>query len=408
MSRRAVVFSLLATAVVSVPILIYFAPAFAGFLYGIVFFFAPLWLPVLLFLIAWPLWLSFIRSRFTLHQKYVTLELIPGTETPASARAMELVFYSLYQRTDISRTDQYLKGRIPHQYSFEVYAHGGSVRFFVHAPLSHRLTLEARIRAEYRDVDIHEVRDYSREIAFNPFSMKLVMREYTLEKPDPYPLRTYVSYEENEKAPDIFGEVVESLGQVGSEEHVLVSFIIRPHQRERRTFFAHPTDSLHESARTEIRKLVGSSGEMQTLAPATKRIVGAIEHALQKPSFDCGIRALYIADSGHFNTAYTEKLSHLFSPFNDSELNSFGAYDPTDKTGVVLSEVFRAAPILVSSHFLTLFRRRAFFAPPYIGTQFVLNTEELATVFHLPHARRGSALSRMRGAALLPPENLPV
>lgn len=408
MSPRQKVQSAIIIALIAVPVLIYFAPAFVAFLYHVLAFLAPLWLPVALFAIAWPLWLNVIRSRFVDGVPYVTLELKPGDETPPTAKAMELVFYSLYHRTNISRIDAYLRGKVRSSWSFEVYAHNGRVRFFAHVPASYRVLLEARIQAEYRDIDIHEVRDYSRELHFDPLHMRLTAREYTLAKPDPYPLKTYVAYEDAHEKRDVFGDIVEGLANTNENEHVFLSIIMRPHQRERYNIFENPRDTLHESAHVEIKKLVGSHGEMGKLAPTTKAIVTAIESALKKPSFDCGIRSLYIADRERFDESYEQKMSHLLDPLNDSDLNGFVAYDPNHRPGFILSEIFNAVPMLASSHLLNLYRRRAFFAPPYYGKAFVLNTEELATLFHLPHASRGSALARMRGLTLEPPENLPV
>ncbi|MFA5877073.1 MAG: hypothetical protein WC880_01790 [Candidatus Paceibacterota bacterium] len=408
MSRRQMLQWFIICALIAVPVLIYFAPTFVALLYNILAFLAPVWLPVALFAIFWPLWLNVIRSRFVDSIPYVTLELKPGDETPPTAKAMELVFYSLYHRTNISRVDAYLRGKVRSSWSFEVYAHNGRVRFFAHVPESYRVLLEGRIQAEYRDIDIQEVRDYSRELHFDPFHMRLTAREYTLSKPDPYPLKTYVAYEDAREKRDVFGDIVEGLARTNVHEHVFVSIVMRPHQRERFNIFENPRDTLHEAAHIEIKKLVGSSGEMNKLAPTTKTIVSAIESALNKPSFDCGIRSLYIADREHFDESYEDTLTHLLDPLNDNDLNGFVAYDPNHRPGFVLSEVFGAVPILASSHLLNLYRRRAFFAPPYYGKAFVLNTEELATLFHLPHASRGSALARMRGLTLEPPENLPV
>lgn len=407
MSRR-IVQTLIIVALLAVPVLIYFAPGLVAILYRIVVFLAPLWLPALLFAIAWPLWLNVIRSRFVDSIPYVTLELKPGDETPSTAKAMELVFYSLYHRTNISRIDAYFHGKVRSSWSFEVYAHNGRVRFFAHVPTSYRVLLEARIQAEYRDIDIHEVRDYSRELHFDPLHMRLTSREYTLAKPDPYPLKTYVAYEGAPGKRDVFGDIVEGLASTKAHEHIFLSIIMRPHQRDRYNILENPRDTLHEAAHIEIKKLVGSSGEMSKLAPTTKTIVSAIESALNKPSFDCGIRSLYIADREHFDESYEQKLTHLLDPLNDTDLNGFFAYDPNHRPGFVLSEIFGAVPLLASSHLLNLYRRRAFFAPPYYGKAFVLNTEELATLFHFPHASRGSALARMRGLTLEPPENLPV
>jgi hypothetical protein len=391
---------------------IYWAPEVAAYVYGFVSAFAPLWLPVLLAYIAWPLWLTFIRSQFVSNIEYVTLELKPGNNTPKTAKPMELLFYSLYHRTDITAQDVFLRGVIRVPWSFEVAATAGMVRFYVHVPLHQQAAIESRIRSEYRDIDIDIARDYSREQSFDLFSSKLLMREFTLAKADPYPLRTYESHEHGKDRRDVFQELLEELATVPEGEHIWMSLMVRPHQRDwGHDYWAwreEPVDSLHEEARDEIQKLVGSAGDLRGLPAVTQETVTAIENALQKPSFDCGLRVAYTASREKWNSERANSIEHLFDRFGDHTLNSFESYDPRAQVGWPLVDIFAALPSLDMEYFLKLYRRRAFFAPPYYGRSFVLNTEELATMWHIPKVGRASALNRNRGSKLEPPENLPI
>jgi len=401
---------------VGIPILtiltIYFAPYVAAFIYEIIAALAPIWLPVVLAVIAWPLWLTFIRSLYVSRIEYATLELKPGDNTPKTAKPMELIFYALYHRTEVNRFNALVNGIVRVPWSFEIAASAGIVRFFLHVPVHHRSAVESRIRAEYRDIDIDEARDYSREDRFDPFSERIAMREYTLAKADPYPLKTYEAHEHAKDRHDVFGELLNELGAVPEGQSMWVSLMVRPHQRDWGNgfwdFIDPPIDSLHEDARSEIQKIVGKSGDVRGLPAGKQKVIEAIERALQKPSFDCGLRVLYRAPRETWDESRAQSLDHLFDRFGDSELNSFESYDPRTLVGWPLSDIFAAFPVLDDEYFLKLYRRRAFFSPPYYGKSFVLNTEELATLWHLPKIGRASALSRSRGARLEPPENLPV
>lgn len=413
MTRRVVVRVLLLVAVIAIPATIYLAPGFAALVYGLIVAIAPVWLPVGLLALAIPAWLIFVRSQYVSAVPYSIIELKPGPETPRTARSMELVLYALYYRNTISLASAFFLGQVRLPWSFEIYVHAGSIRFFVYLPTAHRQAVEARIRAEYPDIDIDEARDYSREFAFDPFTMRLDVREYTLAKPDPYPLKTYVASEhaKNPRLPaqtsDRFIEFLEGLVSIGEGEHMFISWIVMPHQRERRKFWEHPADFLHQDAQEEIVKIVGPGGNLHELSENKQAIVAAIEAALQKPSFDCGVRALYIADRKEFDESRSQSLDALLRPFDDEELNSFVSYDPREQVGWPLSEIFVAAPVLSMNYLINIYRRRAFFNPPYYGRAFVLNTEELATVYHLPHVTRASPLSQGTHAHLEPPENLP-
>lgn len=408
MNNRMLMRGLVVVVLIAVPLLIYLAPELSAAIVAFIAFFAPIWLPALLVWIAWPLWLTFVRSHFVMSIPYSTIELKPGAETPRTARPMELVFYALYHRTDLSLTETYLKGHVRMPWSFEVLGHANAIRFFVHLPTAHRQAVEARIRSEYRDIDIDQVRDYAREIPWNPYRMRLSMHEYTLTKADPYPLKTYTAYESDKLKRDSFTEILEQLAGVGDNEYVALSIIVRPHQREREKMFGPLKDNLHEDAQQEIVKLLGKQGDINAISEKNKRTIAAIEMALKKPSFDCGVRTLYIATHHDYSTEMEKRLENLLNSYNDPELNGFGRYDPMDRITWPLSDIFSAVPALMSEYFLQIFRRRAFFFPPYYGRPFVLNTEELATVYHLPHFARASALANIRGVRLEPPENLPV
>mgnify|MGYP003393680182 CR=1 FL=1 len=404
--------SVLVACIVGIPILIYLAPQFAAFLYTTIVFLMPLWLPVLLALIAWPLWLVQVRSQFVSRIEYETLELKPGDQTPKSAKSMELVFYSLYHRIEPTRLATFLMGTVRVPWCFEVAASRGIVRFYIHIPTHQRAAVEARIRAEYRDIDIDEVRDYSRERHYHPTSTQLAMREYRLEKPDPYPLRSYEYYESGKDRRDVFEEMLEDLSTMGDGEELWLSFMIRPHQRDWGNgmweILEMPKDTLHIDATRQVQKLVGVGGVLRELSSARQELVAGIEAALKKPSFDCGIRALYIAERTQFSDERAASLDHMFDRFGDPEMNNLVAYDPLDRILWPVSDVLHALPALKYEYLLKLYRRRAYFAPPYYGAVSIFNAEELATLWHIPKVSRASALSRSRGRKLEPPANLPI
>jgi hypothetical protein len=408
---------ILRISVIAVPLAIigtiYVAPAVAAFVYHAIVALAPLWLPVGLAVLLWPLWLTFIRSQYVSRIEYVTLELKPGDNTPKTARPMELIFYSLYYRTEITRQNALLKGIVRVPWCFEIHATKGIVRFYIHVPKQHRPAIEGRIRAEYRDIDIDEARDYTRERAFNPFEMRLAVREYTLSKNDAYPIRTYVAHEQAKERRDVFSELLEDLTATKEGEELWISLMVRPHQRDWGdsflAFLDVPRDTLHQDAHEQIHSIIGSTGDVRHATDTQKDLVTAIEEALKKPSFDCGLRVMYVADRSVWNDSRADGLDHLFDRFGDHTLNGFSAYDPRDVVTWPLTDIFVALPALRMEYFLKMYRQRAFFSPPYYGRAFVLNTEELATMFHMPKVGRASALSRSRGGARLePPDNLPV
>ena len=408
MSLRVLWRTLFVSVLLLVPFGIWVAPHTTASIFEGILFIAPIWLPLLLLAILLPLWISYVRSQYIFNVPYATLELKAGDATPKTARAMELIFYSLHHRNDISLTKELLFGEVRLPWSFEIAVTDGTVRFFMRIPKAHRQALELRIRSEYKDIDIDEVRDYAREERFDPISMKLEMREFKLRKPDPFPLKTYEAHEAEKKPHDPLMKFLEDLVSVGASEHLYISFIIRPHQRTRRRWWEEPVDTLHSDAQQEIAHILGAGGDMRAIPEGKQKLVNLIEQALKKPAFDCGIRALYFAERSTFNEERAEKLNRLFDVFADTELNELEAYTPRENVSWPLSDVFTAIPWLYELYAHNLFRRRAYFSPPYYGKTFVLNTAEIATLYHLPHITRASALARGSGRRLEPPDNLPV
>ncbi|XKT74245.1 MAG: hypothetical protein ACJKTH_02740 [Patescibacteria group bacterium UBA2163] len=396
--------------VLVIPFSIWLAPGFVAVATEWVVFFAPLWLPPLLLIITIPLWLTYVRSQYAYHIPYTVLELKPGDKTLETAHAMELVLYSLHRRTELSRIKAFLLGEFRVPWSFEITATAGTVRFFMRIPRAHRQALEMRIRSEYKDIDIDEIRDYARVTHFDATTMKLSAREYALTQSDPYPLKTYDMYTPDNHKKDIppFYDLTKQLLSVGEQEYLYISYTVRPHQLTEKAFWRQESDTLHRDAQFEITKLLGAGGDIRSANERVQKQVAAIETALKKPAFDCGIRALYFADKTRFNDSRVQTLDTLFDAFNDTELNSLVAHNPREYITWPLSDIFNAVPFLYENYMHYLYRRRAFFAPPHYGKTFVLNTAELATLYHVPQMRRANTLSHASGKRLEPPENLPV
>jgi len=58
---------------------------------------------------------------------------------------------------------------------------------------------------------------------------------------------------------------------------------------------------------------------------------------------------------------------------------------------------------------LSAYQKRSYFYPPHIGQSFVLNIEELATVFHFPgRVAETPTFGRIEAKKSQPPINLPI
>jgi hypothetical protein len=157
----------------------------------------------------------------------------------------------------------------------------------------------------------------------------------------------------------------------------------------------------------------------------------AIERKLVKSGYDCGIRVIYIATKDKFKKDKFGEIKNTFKQFNAPNLNSFEAINGTDDGFDYPWQDYRDLKKLTNRE--KMFKRyvkRDFFYPPEMGATvaikkladkplvnatikspeiFVLNTEELATIFHFPGSvATTSSIGRIDAQKAEPPANLPI
>jgi hypothetical protein len=396
---------------------------------GAVFFIAkillalsPLWLPVLCGYVFWKTWILYRRARFLFQQNNVLFEIKLGPELVTQEAAMEVFLLSLHvPGGETTFLEKYWYGQIRPLWSLEISASGGELRFFVRMRESERPLVEARLFAQFPDVEIVQVEDYTRLIGYDEETMNLYGTEYTLTKPDPYPIKTYSDYALNRfptgsTLTDPFIPMLEILSARAPEETVWIQILLRAHKAEAQRGLFGISDKLHEDARVEIEKILGGvsnaqgvTTEVNQLGKRDQDILAAIERSLTKQAFDCGLRVVYLAPHEHFDASFPEKLNTLFDSFNTPDLNGFSAVRWLSTYKYSWQDWQGMRQRADKKNIFNLFRRRAYFYAPYRQHPFVLNVEELATLFHFPGASVDiQGIERVGSRKVSPPENLPL
>ncbi|MES2436983.1 MAG: hypothetical protein V4519_03135 [Patescibacteria group bacterium] len=393
----------------------------------------PLWFPPLLAWMFWEVWLRYIRYLFFANTKYVLLEIRLPKEITKSPVAMELVIQGLYQTGGESNFfAKYWEGKVRAWFSLELVSIGGEVHFYIWTRANMRNIVEAQVYAQYAEVEIREVEDYTRPVAYDPEKNEIWSCEYTLTNPDPLPIKTYIDYgldrdpkEEHENNP--LSTVVETLSSIKPTENIWVQFVIRAHKKEKRGGFlskAQDWSGEVDSLRKRFFTSVKDEGRT-TLTDEEKKLVDALHRSVQKYAFDTGIRALYIANKGAydnttvtsirgllrpFSTGYAGKLEEVelgkvqrhYSAFNSFKPNGAPDFDyPWEDYKDIRANYIRR-------NALDAYKRRMYFYAPYEMKSMVLTTEELATMFHFPGATVASpGLDRIQSKRAQAPTNLP-
>jgi len=383
---------------------------------------ALLWLPPVLGVILVRSWIYYVRMQFNLSRQYILLEIKLPKETFKSPVAMEMFLggINLTSREGNWYT-KYIKGTSRPIFSLEIVSIEGSVRFFIRTEPDFRKLIETQIYAQYPNLEIAEAADYATHVPYGqPGSdWELFGMELAFTKADPYPIKTYPLYglEGNPKEEfkiDPITPLIEYLGSLGKGEQSWVQIIIRGAKTKHVSggIFGMEKDWKEEGkelVKSMKEKAYEAKKEGGFTAPTKgeTEAIAAIERSITKPGFDAGIRALYLAKKDSFDKMAISAMSNAFKQFGSADLNGFKPANVTafdfpwqDFSGKRLAE--KKAGIF------NAYVARGYFHPPFKGNPMVMNTEELATIFHFPgQVVRTPTFERIESRKSEPPVNLP-
>lgn len=410
------------------------------------------WAPAIIIAIAWDLWVQYVRALFFAKQTYVLLEIKLPKEIFKSPRAMEFCIAGMYQ-TGLEKNwfEKYWKGQVRAEFSLEIISIDGVVHFFIRGKKGHKNQIEANLYSQYPGVEIHEVPDYTLPFTYNPETQSFWGSEFKLTKPDAFPIKTYVDYgmdkdPKEEFKIDPMTPMIEFLGSLPRGNQVWIQMIIRAHKAEekdpKKTFtkwkiwsswqikdvwdFMEKKDfKWKEGGQKAIDDIIaGAKGEKDKedkIIPGTGRqltevereTISALARSVSKPGFDVGMRLIYTAPKEIFVIQNLAGIIGGITHFN-SHLNGFAPTNGSEEfyKHFLLSWKKRTAKARDAERqdMLDAYKRRAYFYKPFKReVSFVLNAEELATIFHMPGGVSATpTFERVESRKVNAPSNLPI
>lgn len=399
---------------------------------------SPLWLPIVLGHFAIIRWVTANRLAFIARQQYVLLEIRIPRDVRKTPLAMEAFFASMHLSPGESTWwKRIVNGAVRPSWSFEIVSLGGRVHLFVRTRVGFRRGLESYLYAQYPEVEVVEATDYSLLIDPSHPPFGLWGCEYKFTQPDVYPLRTYAEFmnptsplAKPEEQVDPLAQVFEMLGSLSPKEQFWIQILIRVTKNEKfagkKTKAGKPytikdqrseeIEKIRQSAvrkTTQVDLATGEQHESESFSPLSKGqqlVMESIERKLAKPLFDVGIRSLYTAPQDSFQGIVISHLIGLWKPFSSETTNSLGItrwhanFDDwpwEDRKGIHKAHVAHGI--------VDAYRRRSYFNEPYKMPWMIMNTEELATIFHIPAAGVTTpSLPRIQSATSEAPSNLPI
>jgi len=395
----------------------------------------PLVLAFILYQLAWRVWLRYVRLKQFLGLQYTVLELKLPKETMKSPLAMEVFLNSLHNTADGSLYVQYWKGETRPWFSLEIASVEGQVKFYIWGEDRRKKNLITALYGQFPGIEVQEVEDYAKSVHFDPATMKMHCLEFKFTKPDPYPIKTYVDYgldrdPKEEFKIDPLTPLLEWMGSIGPNQQVWIQIPIRAHKDDQRKpghIFIR-TDLWKDEANKLVNeilkrdpktKVAGEEDEETGLSKkpmitkGEEEVVAALERAISKQSFDCGIRCAYISPKESFDTP--NGLGGIISSFKHFSTEHLNGFKPNgDKWTAQFDYPWQDYRNIRRNRqcekFLKAYKRRSYFYPPYQAKKpLVMSVEELATIYHFPGSVAGTpGLERVPSKRTAAPANLPI
>jgi hypothetical protein len=380
------------------------------------------WFFLILAILFWELWRRYlVLKQIFVKTDWVLLELVLPKEIYKTPQAMEIVLMALNQKGAGNWLDRFLKGTYRTWFSLELVSLEGQVHFFIRTKDVFSNLIMSEIYAQYPEVEIKVVEDYMKDIDYDKEEKeyKLWGMELKLVKEDPYPIKTYVDYGLNqeslkeEQKTDPITPTIEFLGSLDKGEYAFIQILVmatKDRYKIKGKWFK--KQGWKDEGKAMIKELMEKKGEQDfgvlSRSPGEVEVIKAIERNISKVGFDCGIRGIYMTKVDDYKKANQMQLKNSFQQYGALNLNGFKSRMSTSFDFIWQDPLGRRLKN-VKQDIFNAYKTRSYFYPPFKRTPFVLNAEELATIFHIPGGVVTTpTLERIESKKAQPPANLPI
>jgi hypothetical protein len=286
------------------------------------------------------------RGREERSIESVLLQIAVPRANEIKIDAMEQLFASLYA---IKKGGWKQKFSVQPTISFEIVAKQEDIRFYIWTPKKLKDLVEKQVHGAYPDAEIEEVSEY------NIFTEdgKVAYKSIQFKRSNIYPLKTF-----KELATDPLAAITSSLAKMGEGEAAAVQVLISP---------AKP--SWQKAARKYISdtKKQESDPENAKFSVSAKTLEG-VESKSGKSGFETAIRIVVVAKDMPNAKTHLSNIMGSFEQYS-GELNGLKNRKIRAKALFMNDFLYRYQPMF------HLFGNRLT----------ILNSEELATIYHFPN-----------------------
>lgn len=311
------------------------------------------------------------RAKHLRSLEYVLLAIEPPRKSGVNAHAAEEMFAGLHG-TLRNRRELAIQGGLQEHVSFELTASGEGIKYYIRAPKHLQSFVESQIYAHYPNTKVY-VLDQDYALVGNP--NHAYTAELTLTESHFLPIKTHASFET-----DPLQIITDAMAQVQPEEEVWIQILARPTSNDWHNSATRAANRLKRgngggTARNVWRYVLDllealwkppQGGNRAEPSATDKEHITGIEQKSGLPGFRVKIRLLCVAPD---QTSAKNRLQAVFDAFKQFNLPEHNKID-----------VRRAT---FSTDGLAEYRARFF-----IDKGILLNTKELATLYHLPYSEK--------------------
>ncbi len=306
------------------------------------------------------------RHREDYALDFVTLFIRLPRDNEIKIDAAEQMFAGLYS---LKKIGMWSWLRPEDLFAFEIVALKESISFYVSCPRKIRDLVEKQIHGAYPNADIRE----SDEVNIFNENGKVAFAALRLEKSYFLPIKTY-----KDLPTDGLSLITSALSKMGDGEGAIVQFLLQPDghgwQKQGRSYIA---NEKKREADPEKATYNHDPKEMES-----------VSSKVEKPGFRVAIRVVVSAQTDHAAQSHLNNIVGAFAQFTSANNN------------------FRKVNLFFRHLFMIDFIYR--YMPLFKWRISVLNTEEMATIFHLPNKTVETHHIRWLNAKNAPaPNNIP-
>ena len=376
------------------------------------------WIPVVAMMLkaAIMIFVDNRQGKWLETQPYVMLAIDVPRDSEQSPKAVENLFATLgAAKMGPNFKEKYFEGKHQRGFSFEIVSIDGYVQYYIRTHVRYRDLIESAIYAQYPDAEIREAEDYVDNVPVDYPDEDYDMHgtEYTLDKPGYLPIKTWTHFEHSltQELKDPLAIMLEGLTKLKPGEQIWLQIVLKPiSQGWKKAGDSYIKDlfGIKEDVKTSTveaiarglisvpKAIVNDAFGIEAVESEKKQdddmwkafkvteqereVAKAVVNKISKIGFETKIRYVYVARREVFKKGPRgDLIKGIFKQYTHLDQNGLG------KAGTVTpkDDYFwqKWGYIPRQNKLIKAYKKRSY----AIGAApSILNTEELATIYHFP------------------------